>query len=210
MMRWLSYWLLITLMMMPLSAFAISKQWDFRVTLDNHNIGEHRYSLESDGKYLKLNSDASFDYRVLFFSVFRYVHHDVEYWKDDCLNKLSSNTRTNGKHEEVKARRVDDQLHVEHAGEQDDYAGCVKSFAYWNPDFLKETHLLNSQTGEYMPVSIKKVAKEFITVKGMSELADRYHIQGHNLSIDLWYVNDEWVALQATTAGGRLLRYELK
>lgn len=205
----MKYWMLIFLSLIALPAFGYSKQWDFAVTLDHHDIGEHRFTLQSDGPYLKLDSNASFDYRLLMFSVFKYVHHDVEYWKGDCLTRLVSHTRTNGKTEQVEAQRIDDQLRVQHAGEQDDYDGCVKSFAYWNPDILKETHLLNSQTGEYVLVTIRKVGREQITVQGEPQQADRYHIQGKDLSIDVWYVNDDWVALQAD-AGGRKLRYHLR
>lgn len=204
------HWLLMTLMLAAPPAFGYSKEWDFNVTLDHHELGQHRFVIESQGPYLKVDSDATFDYKLLLFSVFKYVHHDVEYWKGDCLTHLVSTTRTNDTHEEVRAEPVNDQLRVEHAGGWAEYSGCVKSFAYWNPDILKERRLLNSQTGEYMHVTINKIGRETIDVKGEPVTADRYHIQGKELSIDIWYVDDEWVALQASAAGGKLLRYKLK
>ena len=37
----------------------------------------------------------------------------------------------------------------------------------------------------------------------------RHRISGTGLQIDLWYVGERWVALEALTEGGRRLRYEL-
>jgi hypothetical protein len=166
--------------------------------------------LEENGAQRKLNSEASFDYRLLFFSAFRYDHRAMEVWRNDCLNALTSNTTTNGKGEQVQARIVEDRLHVEDGSSKNDYDGCVKTFAYWNPEILKESRLLNSQTGEYMPVTIDKLSDETINVQGTQKLAVRYQIKGNKLSIDVWYVGREWVALQADTGGGRMLKYQLR
>jgi len=48
-----------------------------------------------------------------------------------------------------------------------------------------------------------------MTVQGQSVLATRHRITGTGLRIDLWYVGERWVALEALTDGGRRLRYEL-
>jgi len=192
------------------TSMLFAKEWNFRVSLDNHEIGRHRFVLENDGEQLKLKSEASFDYRLLFFSAFRYDHRDVEFWRDDCLSGLSSITTTNGKAEQVQARRIEDKLLVEYDNRQIEYDGCVKTFAYWNQDILKERRLLNSQTGEYMPVTIDKIGDESINVQGSLKLAERYRINGNRLRIDVWYVGGNWVALEADTGGGRMLKYQLR
>lgn len=192
------------------SASAFTREWNFRVSLDKKEIGTHRYILEFDGTSRILNSDASFDYKLLSFSVYRYIHHAEEVWQNDCIATLNSTSVTNGNNEYVHAKRVDQVLVVDHQRKQASYEGCIKSFAYWNPDFLKETHLLNSQTGEYVPVSINKVGEEPIAVQGVSRDADHYQLRGPALNIDLWYVNGDWVALKALTDSGRTLSYELR
>jgi len=47
-------------------------------------------------------------------------------------------------------------------------APCVMSFAYWNPLVLKQTHLLNVQTGAWTPVTVQELGKEQIEIRGNS------------------------------------------
>ena len=90
-------------------------------------------------------------------------------------------------------------------------AGCVKTFAYWNPDILDEPELLNSQTGELLQVDIEPVANETVTVRGEQVPARRYRLLAKNMELDIWYSQDQgrWLALESTVKGGRKLRYEL-
>lgn len=85
------------------------------------------------------------------------------------------------------------------------------SFAYWNPQMLRQTLLLNAQTGALEPARIVDLGNETIAVRGAPVAAKRYRITGPKNPIDLWYSpSDEWLALESTLAGGRRLRYALK
>ena len=84
------------------------------------------------------------------------------------------------------------------------------SFAYWDPRILEATRLLNSQTGELVPVAVTDQGTETVTVRGAERPATRHRITGPGLSIDLWYADGRWVALEALADGGRRLRYELQ
>jgi hypothetical protein len=83
------------------------------------------------------------------------------------------------------------------------------SFAYWDPRILRATRLLNSQTGELLPVSVAERGTERVNVAGRNVAATRHRLSAPNLQIDLWYADGRWVALEAPTPGGRTLRYEL-
>ena len=87
--------------------------------------------------------------------------------------------------------------------------GCVMSFAYWDPRILRATRLLNSQTGELLPVSVAEQGTERVNVAGRTVAATRHRLSAPDLQIDLWYADGRWVALEAPTPGGRTLRYEL-
>jgi hypothetical protein len=84
------------------------------------------------------------------------------------------------------------------------------SFAYWDPRILGASRLLNSQTGEWMPVSVADRGTELLDLSGRSVRATRHRLSGPGLQIDLWYSDGRWVALEAPTPGGRVLRYELQ
>jgi hypothetical protein len=88
--------------------------------------------------------------------------------------------------------------------------GCVMTFAYWDPDFLQRSQLLNTQTGEYVDVTAQLIGYDELTVRGEPVPANRYRLTSEELSIDLWYSMDEqWLALETLADGGRRLRYEL-
>jgi hypothetical protein len=75
---------------------------------------------------------------------------------------------------------------------------------------LGATRLLNSQTGELLPVRVDARGTERVTVAGRSVPATRHRLSAPELQIDLWYADGRWVALEAPTPGGRVLRYELR
>jgi hypothetical protein len=83
-------------------------------------------------------------------------------------------------------------------------AGCVMSFAYWNPAMLRQTQLLNSQTGRYEKVLIESLGNENIEAQGRSIVAAHYRINGTEQPIELWYTPaGDWVGLASTVSGGK-------
>jgi len=183
--------------------------WKFRVLLDNREIGEHDFTLRAAGEDRELTSEARFDVRLLFVTAYRYRHKAVELWDGNCLRSLVARTDTNGETLAVNARTRDGRLVVERPDVPEVHEGCVMSFAYWNPQILKAQRLLNSQTGEVLPVTVLSRGEETVRVRGQALPAHRYRIDAPQLQIDLWYAGDRWVALEAPAAGGRHLRYEL-
>jgi hypothetical protein len=109
----------------------------------------------------------------------------------------------------VAAVARDDAMMVAGPGGEARLPGCVMSFAYWDPRILGATRLLNSQTGELMPVSVVERGTERVNVAGRNVAATRHRLSAPDLQIDLWYADGRWVALEAPTPGGRTLRYEL-
>jgi len=202
--------LLILLLAGSAPALASSGEWNFRVLLDGKEIGMHRYLLNDSGPDRTLRSEAEFDVRLLSFSLYRYQHEAVERWRDGCLVALDSRTEANGKLTAVQARSELDGLAVSRADGRTRHAGCVMSFAYWDPRILEATALLNSQTGTLTPVDVSALGTELLSVQGRQVLAERHRIRGPELEIDLWYADGRWIALEAPAVGGRRLRYELQ
>jgi hypothetical protein len=191
-----------------LPAHAEFDAWSFRVLLDGREIGRHQFTLRSTGEERELRSEASFDVRVLYVSVYRYLHEAVERWNGNCLQSLVSRTQADGESQSVSAVARDNRLEVKRREGREEHQGCVMSFAYWNPQILKERRLLNSQTGELLPVTITAQGDETIEVRGRKLAAQRHRISAPSLQIDLWYADGRWIALEAPAKGGRRLRYE--
>lgn len=182
---------------------------NFRVLLNGEPIGQHRFELRSDGDAREVISQADFKVRFLFVDVYRYRHTARERWNGDCLESLDARTVVNGDTETVDASRSGDGLAVKATRSQGVYEGCVRSFAYWNPTILDSGRLLNSQTGEYLPVRVLPLGEERIPVNGKYKPTQRYRLTGKDIDIDLWYTHDkQWVALESRVENGHRLRYE--
>lgn len=184
--------------------------WSFRVYLDDAPIGHHRFTLRETASMRELTSEARFNVKILGFNAYRYSHNATERWRGDCLNGLTARTDDNGEPSDVNATRAGDRLTVSGTRPPEPLTGCVMTFAYWNPAILRESRLLNAQTGEYEVVRVALLGDEKITVKGAPVMATRYRITGSKHPIDLWYSQDfEWLQLESTVSGGRRLRYRL-
>ena len=88
---------------------------------------------------------------------------------------------------------------------------CISTFAYWDKSFLKRTHLLNSQTGEYLEIEVEYLGQDSIGVRNTNTPAHHYKLNTDKASIELWYSqDDQWLALRSTTRSGRVLRYVIE
>ncbi len=201
-------------MLCLLLAFAATttsaKEWQFRVLLDGSEIGSHRFELENQGPRKLLKSQAKFDVKFLFFTAFRYRHENTEAWSDDCLVEIDARTVRNGDTLTVEGEKEGDKFIVERPGETVELPSCIMTFAYWNPDFLEQNRLLNPQTGEFLDVSVEELGSDTLTVRGQTRESRRYRVTAKDMDLEVWYSQDnEWLALQSTVKGGRVLRYEL-
>ena len=188
----------------------VSRTWDFSVSLDGKPIGYHRFDLVEDGERLEVRSEASFDVRFLVFTAFQYRHTNVERWDGECLSSIESSTRQNKKSFLVSGEQVGDRFRVETNREADTLRDCVMSFAYWNPEFLEQTQLLNPQDGRYLAVEVEAIGSQPIVVRGEEVQAMAYRLKAHKMELTVWYSDDdEWLGLESVAKGGRLIRYEL-
>jgi len=189
---------------------AAADSWRFRVFLDDREIGYHHFYLQQSGDLRVLLSEANFEYRLMFVKLFHYEHENRETWNGDCLRSIESRTDSNGQPYRVEGRLEPGRFRVDGSAGEANLPECVMSFAYWNPAFLDQARLLNTQDGEFLDVDISPPVAEPLMVRGESRPAYRYRLEAGELQLDLWYSADkEWLALESEVRGGRKLRYEL-
>lgn len=184
-------------------------EWRFRVLLDEREIGEHHFYLEREDDVSRLVSEANFEVRLLFVKLFEYEHRNEEVWQGNCLASIDSETDDNGRPFRVRGQRQGDRFVVLGTEGGAELPPCVMSFAYWNPEFLEQERLLNSQNGEYVPVEVAELEPGSVRHDGILLTARRYRLRAGDLELLLWYSEqDEWLALETEAPGGRRLRYE--
>lgn len=185
-------------------------EWHFEVQLDGKPVGEHRFTLITEGAERRLRSTASFDVKLLGITVYRYRHDARERWKGDCLAELEARTDANGKPTTVSARLEPDGLRIGAPPGMAALPACTMTFAYWHPALRRQTQLLNPQTGRNVAVQMVPVGTGMIDVRGSAVQAEHWRLTGDESPIELWYTpGGEWLALDATV-NGRRLSYRLR
>lgn len=203
--------LLLALLLAPGLVLAKSEHtWDFRVFLDDSEVGRHSFRVFDSGSEHRVESDARFTVRFLFIDVYTYTHTSRERWNGNCLKTIDSRTDDNGDRFRVLGNRIGSGFTLATNRGAHDMAGCVMTFAYWNPAMLQQHRLLNAQTGELLDVQVESLGEETVAVRGTPIPARRYALHAGKFRIDVWYdSNNRWVRLESRTDGGRLLRYQI-
>jgi hypothetical protein len=187
-----------------------ARKLNFDVFLDDRAIGHHRFVLASTGEGTRIETRAEFEVKLLRITAFEYDHRNTELWRDGCLQAIDARTDSNGKQYAVSGKARGAAFVVATNEGERRLGGCVASFAYWDSKLLTQRReLLNSQTGEYVPVRIDSLGRDRIRIGEREVPVERYSLRGKELDISLAYDarNGEWVALDSRLEGGRTLRY---
>ena len=188
-----------------------SQSWKFKVYLDEQEIGEHTFQVASFNNQTHVTINADFDVYFLFINAYSYKHTNYEVWNGQCLQSVRSKTSDNGEELYVLAEYSGERLNINTSSGQYTTEGCIKTFAYWEPDFLASQKLLNSQTGLLTPVKVDNIGEETIMVRSKLTAASHYRLTTDEFIIDLWYSkNNEWLSLNSTTSSGSTLRYQIQ
>ena len=184
--------------------------WNFDVYLNDKKVGKHSFKVSETDGVKQVQSEANFKYKILFISAYRYEHSAAERWADNCLTAVDTSTNANGKRIRISGEQTGVGFVVERGDNPTQLPQCVMTFAYWNPDFLGESQLLNPQTGEYVDVRVEEVGDEVLEVRGQAVAATRFKLTAYKVDLTLWYSPDnEWLALESVAKGGHIIRYEL-
>lgn len=187
------------------------RDWNFTVYLDEDPVGHHRFTLTETEAMRKLRSEARFTVRILMIKAYSYAHESNENWRGDCLATISARTDDNGDTTAVQGKARDGRFELRKGPLAETLPACVMTFAYWNPLMLKQSRLLNPQTGDYTTVRIAPRGRESIPVRGQPVGADKYHLDAGKFQIDLWYADGgRWVGLDSQLENGRKLRYRME
>ncbi len=185
--------------------------WNFRVQLDGKPIGSHRFTVSPRGDRLDVRSEARFDVKLLGLTVYRYRHQASEQWRAGCLDTLDASTDDDGQPSRVTAKREGGALVVASPTGSTPLPGCVMTFAYWNPAMQQQARLLNPQTGRFEPVRFADAGSGTIEVRGRPTPARKLRIDAPDRPIELWLsAQGDWLGLDSTVAGGRVLSYRLE
>ncbi|MFL2504592.1 MAG: DUF6134 family protein [Candidatus Azotimanducaceae bacterium] len=179
-----------------------TEEWNFKVTVDGNLIGKHQFKKKQEAGLTIVTSNAKFDVKILFVNILKYRHQNREVWEEGCLSKIESTTRSNKKKFKVSGSKHNESFSIDTLAENTIHQGCLYTFAYWNPDFLLQDRLVNSQTGEIEEVTVSRLDTESNSLTG-------YLVNAKEGPIKVWYEDETWIGLESTLKNGRTLRYEI-
>ena len=179
-----------------------TEEWNFNVTVDGNLIGKHQFKKKREAGLTIVTSNAKFDVKILFVNILKYRHQNREVWEDGCLSKIESTTRSNKKKFKVSGSEYKESFSIATLDGNSIHQGCLYTFAYWNPDFLLQDRLVNSQTGEIEEVTVSKLDTDSNSLTG-------YVVNAKEGPIKVWYVDETWIGLESTLKNGRTLRYQI-
>ena len=179
----------------------VEKIINFQVFLNDRKVGSHEFRIVKKNRQIEVDSSLNIEFKAMGFFKVKYTHKANEIWKDGCLQSLVSETQKRGKKINVEAQQSDLGMVVKGSKSTQTLNGCVRTFAYWNPQFLYEDYLLNAENGEYVPVAVTSSAL-------VNNAGSKVSIDGAKVDIQLEYdTSGKWLSLQSELKMGGILRY---
>jgi Domain of unknown function (DUF6134) len=80
--------------------------------------------------------------------------------------------------------------------------------SFWNAEFLRRPIMLDAQDGQVMPVSVRDVGEEDLTINASVIRARRYTVTSR-YSQDVWYDDQALVQAQLVARDGSVIMYRL-
>jgi hypothetical protein len=194
-----------------------ASEWRFTVRLDGKPIGSHRFAVADAGDGgLAIRSEAQFDVSLLGVPLYRYRHRVDERWAGGCLSSIDARTDDNGRLTEVRGQAEGGRFDLQVRGDgraasaPGAPAGCLMSFAYWNPALAGQKRLLDPGSGRVEPVAIAAPSAAPTDLGAHGQPVRGLRISGLAQPIDVWYAGDRWVGLDTVVGDGRRLSYRLR
>ena len=181
-----------------------TRVYAFKAFLDDKPIGEHRFTVVTDGNERQVTSEADFAVKFIGITAYHYHHRAHEQWSGDCLAALTSTTDDDGKPASVKLAKNGDANEITTNAGKKTEPGCLMTYAYWNPAMREQKRLLNPQTGKVDAVTVSRVANGHVAVDGKDVAATDWRIIGGESPVDVWISDQgDWVGLDSMVSNGK-------
>lgn len=194
----------------------LTTQWDAGVPSTNEKafilmrkgdqIGFHHIQFTRNGSALQADIHIEIKIKLGFITLFSYLHRNSEVWSEGKLIAINSRTEVNGKTDFVNLKLDDEgEWQGQSSRFEDPIPAQVLTTSYFDPNFIRQSEVLNSQDGRVIKLDIKKIGVEPYSVSDSTTLAHRYRARG-DLALDVWYSeNGEWLQSAFVPDADRIL-----
>jgi len=182
--------LAIIFMVLGAPSLARAKTLSYTVLRDGKPIGAHSYDINANGNETTVKVSTDIAVKILFATVYQFVHSSTEQWDGDKLISIKSTTNDDGVPKKLDAMKKGTVIAVNSIVKKDDRASKAPQNAIpaslWNPLTISQNKLLNTLDGSMMKVSVEDLGEETVPANGGTVKAHRYKITGE-LTRELWF-----------------------
>lgn len=181
----------------------------YAILRKGEQIGTHTVELKRAGKETSVNVATNVEVKVLFVTAYRFQYTGTERWVNGHLVELNSETDDNGTQHKLTAALKGAALEVDADGKAAQVDKNIIPSSLWNPELVRQSVMLDTQTGQVMPISVVDGGSEEVTVETGPAPAHRYTIKG-KFSQDVWYDSrGRLVQSQLVAKDGSVISYKL-
>ena len=180
--------LILSSLFLLLSSFLSAKEFNFKVLLNDKDIGHHRFSVEDQ----TVKSDAAFDVKLWIIPAYKYRHKATETNLNDCLISLQSETQDGADNFALKTIEATPNFKILVNQKEITHPSCMQTFRYWDINFTQQKTAINPQDGKLFTLNFTHDGTEPINSLGKSIRANKYTLkaledQDEKFHIELWY-----------------------
>jgi hypothetical protein len=190
---------------------AIPPDRRFDAFIGDRPLGTHRYDFFQDGDALALRSEAQFEFKLGFITLFSYDHVAEERWENGCLQRFESETEQNDDRFSVQGAWADGILALTTQDGADTVEEpCAWTFPYWDRTITTRSELINIQDGKRAEVRFSAPEPAEIEIGGARRTVEALTLKGGEegkIDITLYYDGPLWLGLDSRLENGRTLRY---
>jgi hypothetical protein len=198
--------------MVLLCCSVYAEQINFKVQLNDKDIGFHEFNVQND----TISNKAQFDVKLWFIPAYKYRHTATEVYKDNCLIQLESETQDGADFFELSSLADSAFFKIKVNDKDYNHPACSQTFRYWDIQFTEQNLAINPQDGEIFKLSFSKDVDEEVKTKTNTFLANKFTLhaindQDEKFHIELWYEQNskKWIKLKSHLKDDNVITYIL-
>ena len=205
--------LILSLLFLLLSSFLSAKEFNFKVLLNDKDIGHNRFTVEDQ----TINSEAAFDVKLWIIPAYKYRHKASETNLNGCLTTLQSETQDGADNFALKTIEATPNFKILVNQKELTHASCMQTFRYWDINFTQQKTAINPQDGKLFNLNFINDGLDSIISLEKSIRANKYTLkalgdQDEKFHIELWYhpETQAWLQLKSYVKDDNVLTYVLQ
>jgi hypothetical protein len=184
-------------------AAAIPHDLRFRLLRGGSPIGSHAIAFHQDGGKTVVTVEIAILVRIAFINAFRFRHSSEEVFEGGRLLAVRSTTNDDGLIYGVTGRAAREGFRMEGSGGPFVApATLLTTNCFWDPGFVRQQALINSQQGGQVGLVASRFGAEPVAVRGTPVEAVKYRAVMPYCAGYLWYSADgRWVHAELEMRG---------